>query len=137
MRSLPSSGTSDVSADSTANVPLPCITTAVNSGSVRPARRTSSARTSFTIWMKAASREPRSRNIACLTLRLVVSGPGVKSSLSVDMGGHHTQKSAVHIRLLLATLLLCHAAVAEEMHPLDPLSSWTFSWGGYVHVAYR
>jgi hypothetical protein len=51
------------------------------------------------------------------------------------MGGHHTQKSAV--RCILALLLLCHPTVAEEMHPLDPLGSWTFTWGGYVHVAYR
>ena len=37
---------------------------------------------SFTISRKAPSREPRSRNIACLTVRLVVSGPGVNNALS-------------------------------------------------------
>jgi hypothetical protein len=55
------------------------------------------------------------------------------------MDRHDTQKSAVRLRLPLALvgLLLCQAAAAEEMHPLDPLSNWQFSWGGYVHVAYR
>src|SRR5262249_42887174 len=120
----------------TTKVPLPCMGTAVQSGGVPLASFTRSARISFTILMKATSRDPRSCNIACFTVRLVVSGPGVKSSLAVDMGGHHTQKSAVRLQLLLA-LCLCHPAFADEMHPIGSLSSWTFTWGGYVHAAYR
>src|ERR1700722_15460389 len=40
---------------------------------------------SRTAAMKSASREPASWSMAAFTVALVVSGPGVNSSLSVDM----------------------------------------------------
>src|SRR5687768_143809 len=46
------------------------------------ARERSSARMSRTSAMNSASREPRSRSIASLTLGLVLMGPGVKRNLS-------------------------------------------------------
>src|SRR5262245_24860592 len=68
---------------STANVPLPWSGIASQPLACEtPQSASSRSRTSRTAARKASSREPRSRSIACLTVRLVVSGPGVKSSLS-------------------------------------------------------
>ena len=41
---------------------------------------------SRTASINAKSREPRSRNIACFTVGAVVSGPGVKRTLSFQVG---------------------------------------------------
>ena len=46
-------------------------------GSSAPAKATSRSRISLFMAMKAASREPQSRNISSLTVSEVVSGPGV------------------------------------------------------------
>ena len=76
---LPSRGTKVVSIASTANVPEPCIGTVTKSSApFRIAGKRVS--TDLLILMKAASREPQSCTMACLTDFEVVSGPGVSSS---------------------------------------------------------
>ena len=49
----------------------------------RPATFSNSDRTSFTVWMKSTSLEPRSLCIACLIVELHSNGPGVNSFLSL------------------------------------------------------
>ena len=86
---LPSLGIADEMTDSIANVPLPCIRTHSYSpslfGDATPPSASSRWRISRTVSIKARSRDPASCSMASFTVALVVSGPGVKSSLSFVM----------------------------------------------------
>jgi len=54
-------------------------------GDAEPPIANNRSRISRTVSMNSRSRDPTSRNIADFTVALVVSGPGVKSSLSLVM----------------------------------------------------
>src|SRR5271157_1492258 len=75
--------------DSMAKVPLPCMRTHSNSPPWSDGRAPPSAssrrRIAATVSRNSRSREPSSRIMAAFTVVLVVSGPGVKSSLPVGM----------------------------------------------------
>ncbi len=72
-----------------AKVPLPCMGTHSYSppvvGEAAPPSASSRSRISRTVRRNSRSREPASRNIAAFTDALVVSGPGVNSSLLLVM----------------------------------------------------
>ncbi len=82
---LPSRGTSEPIAASTAKVPLPWIGTAT-CVSATPASAASRVRTPSDKAMKGLSREPQSRPMAARVAAEVVSGPGVSSSVVVSSG---------------------------------------------------
>ena len=111
---------------STPNVPLPGIRTAVYS-SGEAHKETNLRRTSRMISMNSVSRDPRSRSIACLTVWLVVNGPGVKRALSFHKDSLKLdQPAGVHRKSDL--ILVAHGgdgqfALIKDIHrngmPLD------------------
>src|SRR5690349_8638957 len=84
---LPCGGTHVWNTASTPKVPLPCSRTVSQPASrVSPASFNNCSLTPATTVLNSTSHDPASCSIASFTLKLVVSGPGVKRSLSLAEG---------------------------------------------------